>query len=144
MFCRETVRRLRQLRENDADYPRVVLVHQGSPAEGERFFARHWPRAPAVADPEHRLFDGFSIARGGLKEVLSPGAFASGVRAALRGNGVGKPVGDVWRMPGAFLLHRGRVLWSHEFTHVGDQPDYARIPERLEILLDDSPRARAG
>ncbi len=139
MFSRETVRRLRQLRKNDPDYPRVVLVHMGTPDQGAAFFKKHWRRVPAIADADKVLFDAFAIPKGELKQVLGPGVFASGLRAALRGNGIGKPVGDVWRMPGAFLIHRGKVLWSHRFRHVGDQPDYAPIPALLRARPDIPP-----
>ena len=50
-----------------------------------------------------------------------------GVQAALRGYGVGKPVGDVWRMPGAFLVDRGAIVWAHEPKHAGDHPDLAEV-----------------
>jgi hypothetical protein len=125
------VRLLRGLVEEDPAYPRVVFVHQGTLEEGEAFFAKRWPAAAAVADPERRLFEAFSLGRGSLGQLLGPRVLASGLRATLRGNLSGKPVGDVRQMPGAFVVHKGRVLWSHASRHAGDQPDYRRIPALL-------------
>lgn len=31
-------------------------------------------------------------------------------------------------MPGAFLVQGERVLWEHDFAHVGDAPDWNRLP----------------
>lgn len=140
MFCRETVRLLKRIAGEDADYPPVTFVHQGSVEQGDDFFERFWPEASAIADPERRLFEAFALKRGSFRQVLGLGSLASGIRAAFRGNGVGKPVGDVRQMPGAFLIHEGRILWSHDFRHAGDHPDYRAVPERLgDARLSDAP-----
>ena len=118
-----------------------MFVHQGPADVGERFFARLWPDATAIADPERRLFDAFSLRRGSLGQVLGPRALASGLRAALRGNGLGKAVGDVWRMPGAFVLHGEAVLWSHPFGHIGELPDYRNMPGLMSALARRASKA---
>jgi hypothetical protein len=41
----------------------------------------------------------------------------------------GPPDGDVWRMPGIFLVENQRIVWEHAFRHAGDHPDFARIPQ---------------
>lgn len=122
----------------------MVFVHQGTADEGDDFFRRFWPQAIAVADPQHRLYDTFDIPRGGVGQVLGPRTFACAIRAALRGNGFGKPIGDVWRMPGALLMHRGQILWSHTFRHIGDEPDYATIPALLRAAFEEVAHEGAG
>jgi hypothetical protein len=66
--------------------------------------------------------------------MFGPGVWLAGARAALKGNTVGKPVGDPWTMPGLFLLKGDAILWRHTFRHAGDHPDFARIPEVLRTM----------
>ena len=98
----------------------------GNKEQGDRFFEREWPEGPAIEDPDLVLNEGFSRRRRGLFELLSPTYLLAATASVLRA-GSGKPVGDVLRDPGAFLVRDGEVRWSHEFRHFGDQPS----PETL-------------
>ena len=42
------------------------------------------------------------------------------VPALLAGHGLGYPVGDPLRMPGAFVVHRGRVVAGRAATFAGE------------------------
>jgi hypothetical protein len=95
--------------------------------EGDAFFGPRWPEVPAIADPGHALYSAAGLGRGSLAQVVGPRAILASVRALLKGNLVGKPVGDVKVMPGAFLLEGDRVLWSHDYRHSGDQPDWSAV-----------------
>lgn len=113
----------------EAFSPRILLFFQGTVEDGAAFFGRLWPGARAVSDSNKRFYDAFGIQRGGLRKVLGPEVWAGGVRAALKGNGVGVPVGDPWMMPGVFLVKHDTILWEHEFRHAGDHPKFTRIAE---------------
>jgi hypothetical protein len=117
-----------------ADFPRVVFVHMGTVEEGDAFFERYHPRACAVADPERRLFDAFEVERGRLGQLLGPRVLARGAAALARGHGVGKPVGDVKRMPALFLVHDGAVAWRQVFRHAGDKPDLEGLRAAVRAL----------
>ena len=108
----------------EPEFPRVALVHMGSVAEGDRFFADRWPDVAAIADPDLALYAAFGLGRGSLGEVLGPRAVLAAGRALLRGNLVGKPVGDVKVMPGAFLIAGRDIVWSHDYRHSGERPDW--------------------
>jgi len=108
-----------------------VLVHQGSIEQGEALLARLWPEAPAISDPERRLYAAFGLGRGSLGQLLGPATWVAGARALLKRHLVGRPVGDPLTMPGAFLVEGGRVLWARPFDHAGDQP---RTPELLAAV----------
>jgi hypothetical protein len=105
----------------------VVLVHQGTVEEGDRFFAKFWPDAIAIADPERVLYTAFGLGPGTVGQVIGPRALLAAGRALLRGNLVGKPVGDVKVMPGAFLVEDKAIAWSHDYAHSGDRPDFASL-----------------
>jgi hypothetical protein len=111
-----------------------VFVYQGTVGEGVAFFGRHWPGARAVADAPRRLYAAFGIGTGRTRDLFGPAVWLAGARAALKGNGVGKPVGDPWVMPGLFLVKGDAILWRHVFRHAGDHPDFARLPDVLRAL----------
>ena len=127
------VRDLRRARGEIEGFPEVLFVFQGTPAEGVAFFERFWPEARAVADPVRELNAAFELKRGGLGQFLAPGVAVAGLRALVRGNGIGRPVGDVRAMPGLFLIANERVLWSQEFGHIGQRLDLRGVVE----LIDD-------
>ena len=102
----------------------------GNKEQGDRFFGREWPEAPAVEDPDLVLNEGFARRRRRVVELLSPVYLVAAVRSVIRA-GSGKPVGDVLRDPGAFLVRDGEVLWSHDFRHFGDHPS----PEALLVQV---------
>jgi hypothetical protein len=133
MFCRETVKDLRRTYEQATAYPRPLFFHMGSPEQGADFFQKHWPEAAAVSDPERVFYRAFQIKRVNLWLLLGPRSWLPALRAVLKGNGMGKPVGDVQVMPGVFLVHGDRILWSHSFSGPGDHPDWAAIPGYGEV-----------
>ena len=131
------VARLHKAREVEPTFPRIVLVHHGTPEQGERFFRKRWPQAAAIADPGGSLYDVFDVERARWSQLFGLSVLLAGVSAAFKGNGVGKPVGDVRRMPGAFLIHEGQVTWAQEPAHVGDHPNLPSI-HAMALMLGKS------
>lgn len=131
-------RDLRRAAGGNPDYPPVLLVYQGTPEEGAAFFETVWPDVRAVADPDRRLYRAFGLRRGGGRQFLSPGVVACGIRATLKGNFVGPVQGDARQMPGLFLVAGRAILWTHDFRHAGDHPDFATLPARFAPLLSAS------
>lgn len=82
------------------------------------------------------LYEAFGLERGSVLQLLGPAVWSSGLRAAMKGNFIGMPVGDPFLMPGLFLLQGERVTWRHEFGHAGDSPDF-------RALVRDLPDRRA-
>ncbi len=129
IFCREQIVDLRQVSEANPSYPPVLFVYQGTVEQGHDFFARLWPEAHAIADLPKTFYDGFEVARGGMKEMFGPQVWACGVRSAAKGHFIGMKVGDPWTMPTSFLVDGDTVLWRYEGVHAGDHPDFERIPQ---------------
>ena len=48
-----------------------------------------------------------------------------------KGNEQGARSGDIWMMPGCFLVDGPRVLWAHEYAHAADRPDFTSIPDQI-------------
>jgi hypothetical protein len=91
------------------------------------FFGRFWPEARAVSDLSKRFYTAFGLHKGSVRALFGPSVWASGLRAACKGNGVGRPVGDPWIMPGVFLVSHDTILWQHRARHAGDHPDFANV-----------------
>lgn len=136
IFCRETVADLRAASERHEGYPGVLFFFQGSPTEGRAFLRRYWPRASAVADPKRRFYEAFGLERGSLLQTLGPSVWAARRRASGKGHQSGARSGDVWMMPGVFLVEKDGILWRHDYHHAGERPDWEAIPERLAALRE--------
>ena len=131
VFCLETVADLRAIAEDNPHFPPVLFFFIGSPTEGRAFMRRYWPGARAVADPDKRIYAAFGMGRGNLLQMFGPGVWAGNRRARAKGNTQGKRSGDIWMMPGCFLVDGPRVLWAHEYAHAADLPDFASIQDQI-------------
>lgn len=112
----------------------MLFVALGDAEQTRAFFAEFDPAARAIADPEQRLYRAFGLVHGSLGSLISPAVVAAGLRALLKGNLVGKPVGDVRTLPGTFLVRRGAILWAHRSRHTGDHPDLGTIRAAVRAL----------
>ena len=131
-FCRETISDLRAASEDVPDYPRVLFFFQGTSREGRAFLRHYWPEARAVSDPELEFYDAFGVTRGSFLQMLGPRVLLASRRASAKGHQNGERSGDIWRLPGLFVVAGDRILWRHEFRHAADHPDFAAIPTRLQ------------
>lgn len=134
VFCRETVAELRRVSEAVPDYPPILFFFQGTPTEGRAFLRRDWPTVRAVADPEQRFYEAFGVDRMGWLDMLRPGLWAAQRRAHARGYEQGDRSGDIWRLPGVFLVRGDRILWAHAFRHAGDLPDFDALSSLARAL----------
>ena len=90
-----------------------------------------------ISDPQGGLYRSFRLRRGRLSQLFGRRVWGPGVRAALRGHGVGKLDGDGFRMPGSFVVHRGRVVAAHRAESAADRPEYDRIASEACALVPD-------
>jgi hypothetical protein len=127
VFCRETVSDLRKLSEERDDFPRVLFISEAAKIEVQAFLRRYWPTASAIADPAGDVYADFGIGKSVLK-TFSPRVFVATARALAKGNERGPTDGNVFRMPGAFLIDADEIVWKHDFRHAGEQPDFAQLP----------------
>jgi hypothetical protein len=137
--CRQQIAQLAAAREGDAGFPRVVLVHHGTVAEGEAFLAPRWPQVAAIADSTGRLHDAFDLGHVHLRQVLGTRALWRNVTVAFRGHRPGRRIADGRRLPGVFLVHGGGVVWRHRPRFAGDAPDLRAV----RVLAGDLERAPA-
>lgn len=104
---------------------------------GRTPLASRWTSHPLAAPPEPsptsrcKLFATFGLQRGTFLQRFGPAVWLHGLRAVLKGHGVGAPRGDPLQVPGAFVVRDGEVPWSHRANHAGDQP---RLRDVIEVI----------
>ncbi|TGL63803.1 SelL-related redox protein [Leptospira sarikeiensis] len=128
IFCRETVEDLRLFSSEMAALPPILFVYPDTLRKGEDFFSRFWPEAKVVADPSAVLYGMANVQEGNLLELAGPEVWVSAVRALAKGNFYGVQGRHLLRMPGVFLVLKDRILWEHQYRHIGDEPDWSKLP----------------
>lgn len=128
VFCREHVASLRG--ETDLN---LVFVGMGSPEA-----TRDWRDGirsphPFICDQERELYRHFLLPEGRFGQMFNPRTFGLGFRAALKGHGVGKPVGNPWQLAGAFVIAiDGQVRWEHRSRDAADNPTAPQLRAAIE------------
>lgn len=125
-FCRNAMSDIARLRRKiEGLGTRIVLVHMSS-HEAFRSFANRYGLADLsmVSDPERTLYRGLGLPRGNLWQIIGPKVMWRGLKAVLAGHLPGKLSGDVFQLPGVFLLHHRKVIKAHRFRTSADKPDY--------------------
>ena len=105
-------------------------MFRGTPEDGRDFFGHFWPEAKAISDPTGDLFRAFGLFRADWKSLIGPAVIWAGVRSYLRGNRNGPTRKDVMREPGLYVIENEIIVWEHDFHHIGDHPDFLKIPYR--------------
>ena len=126
-FCRETLADLAARRAAiEGAGVTIVLVHMMEDGAAAELFARYGlDDVPRISDTERRLYGAFELRRGGVGEVVGPRVWWRGFKTAiLRRHGFGKPAGDIFQLPGAFLLVGGRIVRAHRGRTSADRPDF--------------------
>lgn len=128
-FCLETLQDLRAQRERiESRGVRPVIVHMSDDQSAEALFERYGlGDLSRVSDPEQALYRAFELRRAGVIDLFGPRVWGQGLRAVLRGNGVGRLRGDGFQMPGVFIVHRGRVVEGYRHKAAGDRPGYQQM-----------------
>jgi len=130
-FCREAVADMAQDRQAiRRQGVRLVLGGMSDTRRLREFAAIQGLRGvDVISDPERRLYRAFQLRRGTLKQLFGPEVWVRGFEAFRAGHGIGALEGDGLQMPGAFLIHQGRILRAYRHRAAGDRPDYAALAQ---------------
>lgn len=134
-FCRETLAELaRQRHALQARGIDVALVHMSPLMQATQMVAKYGLEdVHRFSDPHCKIYRAFELPRAGFLNLLGPRTWWRGVQAGLfQGHGMGRQVGDGFRLHGAFLLHHGRVIESYRASLASDQIDYAGVACSIE------------
>lgn len=132
-FCRETLADLNAreayFKEKGID---LLLVHMVSYPEAQPYLEKFGlSGVPHLSDPKAQLYEVFHLRKGKFNQLFGLRSWIEGFRAGIiRGFGVGtKQVGDGFRMPGTFLIRKGRMIKSFIHSYASDRPDYENLCE---------------
>ncbi len=102
----------------------------GHPKKADYFFGDFYPDALAIGDPKQSLHTAFEIGNGSIRQFFSLDVWKA--YWANRSFGIGTPVGNTMRNPGAVLVRDQRILYRQPSAgHFGEQVDIEAVKERL-------------
>lgn len=127
MFCREHLAQVRRdieaFRKRDVN---IVAITSAPPAYCKMFAAEQKLEHPLASDVELKSFRAFGLKKGAVGDILGPKVMAKGLRSFLRGNRLGKPVGDKFQLGGTFVVApEGKILFAHRSQDATDNPPNA-------------------
>lgn len=129
-FCREALAKLKADREQiESHNVRIVLVHMMGDAEASNLFTKYGlDDVPRVSDPDQELYQAFELKRGKITQVMGPAVWWKGFKTTiLRGHLPGIPKGDVFQLPGTFLVADGEIVRAFRPENSAEHPDYAEF-----------------
>lgn len=111
---------------------------QSDPVQGDKVFDEFWPEARAISDTDKVLYEAFGLSQGSRVKLFSPSLWKRSMEAYRKGFRQDGVMGDAMMMPGLFLVFEGEIVWSHDYKHFGDKPNYFEMAEMAK-----STRSRA-
>jgi peroxiredoxin len=130
-FCREALEDLSKVRaEIEQEGSRLALVHMGTAESFAAFTAKcGLGDVPAISDPERQLYRALGLRRGKLGQLLGWTVWWRGFKSLLAGHRPGAMEGDGAQMPGAFLIHQGKVVRRFQHANAAVRPDYIELAQ---------------
>lgn len=128
-FCRNAMYDIARLRHQiEGAGTAIVLAHMASEEDFATFAARYGLSAiPSIANPDRSLYRGMGLRRASLLRLMGPRVLWALLKARLAGHRQGPVKGDPFQLPGAFLLHQGKVVRGYAYRHAADRPDYVSL-----------------
>jgi len=109
----------------------VVGITLGTPEETAAFRAKLSVPFLLSADPEQTAYGAFGLDKGSVSQVMGPRTWLPLMRGMVRG-GQGKPTGDIWQMPGTFVVDRQGIVRMAHYPEI--QTDRATNKELIAVL----------
>ena len=124
-FCKEALSDLAEQRERIEQAGLAIAVVSMSDAESLSRVAHAYGLGDVhlISDPQRDLYRALELSRGSFMQLFGPVVWVRGLLATLRGHVVGGLEGDGFQMPGAFVLHEGKVIRAYRHKTAADRPD---------------------
>lgn len=129
-FCQETLLYLSEhkhlIKEKGI---RLLLVYMTEPQVAAEYLEHYnLQDVDQISDPESMLYKRFKLHRGKFFQLLGIKVIARWIWLAFSKrivfNGV---AGDLYQMPGLFLLHEGKIVKEYTYHSSADTPDYNQM-----------------
>ncbi|MCS6820743.1 MAG: SelL-related redox protein [Microscillaceae bacterium] len=128
-FCRETLSEIAEKRTEIEKQAHIVFVHMADLETATAYFENYRLQGiEHISDVSCGLYRAFRLERGKFGQIFGLKAIWRGFQAGiLKKHGIGKLIGDGFRMPGVFLVYQGEVLKEFIYQSVADRPDYQEL-----------------
>jgi hypothetical protein len=128
-FCKEALSDIHDCVSSlQASGVKIVLVHMAEEDEAATLLASYGlADLSRISSPDQGLYRYFGLGRGTADKILAPKVISRAFEALLHGHAIGPFQGDTMQMPGAFMIHRGRIVRSFVPESVEMRPDYVGI-----------------
>lgn len=126
-FCRETLVDLSSKQhEILKNGTKIVLVHMVSETEASEIIEKYGlGNIEHISDQEQLLYKSFQLRRGTIKQLLGLRVILKGIKVNyLKKVGIGAAQGDIYQMPGVFLLQKGKITKQYIHRMASDVPNY--------------------
>lgn len=128
-FCRQAVSDLARQRSNiESAGTRIAFVHLGTEERAAKFFQPYGlDDLPRYSNESGSLYQSFGLDRINWRTLFQRINVYRTLWAWLEGSTTGKVEGDIYRMPGAFLLKGNKIIRAFRHKEVSDRPDYLAL-----------------
>jgi hypothetical protein len=129
-FSREALSDLRQQRAViEASGARLVIAHLEPPSVAEPLLQRYGlADVLTISDPSAHVYESCGLGRGSAGQLVGPRVLWRWLMVALvQRRGAAWTGADVRRMPGAFLIHEGRIVRGFRHETTADRPHYISL-----------------
>ena len=129
-FCKQTLADLARWQASiDKAGIALVVVGMSQTSDGLRSLGQRYGVTSAawIADPDRLLYRALELRRGTFLQLFGPSVWIRGLLAAMQGHGIGKLDGDGFQLPGAFVIHKGRVIRAYRHTTAADRPNLGQL-----------------
>ena len=134
-FCREAVSDIAEQRKQiEANGTQIAFVHMGQAEPTELLEKYGLTDLHCFRDPSCSLYDAFGLTLGSFRQLLGPTVWYRGFRAWLSGHSAGAFDGNVFRMPGVFLMDDGEIVRAYRHKSAADRPDYVSLSNLPEYV----------
>ena len=119
---------MKKAKENEQELT-MVFVHMADENYASKYFANYGLEdTHRISDPTCALYQAFSLKRASFKQVFGIKSWLRGLYAFVgKVHGIGKLVGDGFRMPGVFLIHQKQIHQSFRHQTAADIPPYQEL-----------------
>lgn len=133
LFCREALADLAAHRsEIESGGTQIAIVHLEDAHPVEFFACYGLSDIHSFSDPSGALYQEFDLKKGKLFELFGWKTVVRGAKLFFTGHMFGWPKQDVAQMPGAFLIHHGKIVRAYRHKTSADRPDYCELASQVE------------
>jgi peroxiredoxin len=134
------VAQLRQIKSRFDKYgAKILLVGSGDLQQAEIFRQTYATEFDVASDNQRLLYQAYRLKRTSLFQMASPSLFLKGLRTIGRGHGLGSAQGDVFQLPGVFIIDtKGMVRYSYHGRDPADRPKPKALLSVLAEIQESS------